>query len=156
MDLGMHGFGMYGKQLEKMLNTLGFFVCLLVFFFFFFFNTDFSTYDDHPEMQSSFLNHFLYFEAKLSPDFSLHIPIFCSKRLCEGGTTDEGKYQTTCVLIPDIYFCLFSLCSGLHGSNFYCDETEQQSLWSSLQGESQCPPPLLPGQEGFGGPRGMG
>lgn len=66
---------------------------------------------------------------------------------------DVGKRQTTCVLIPDIYFCLFSLCSGLHGSNFCCDETEQQSLWSSLQGESQCPPPPLPGQEGFGGPQ---
>lgn len=36
------------------------------------------------------------------------------------------------------------------------DETEQPSLWSSLQGESQGPPPLLLGQEGFGGPRGTG
>lgn len=67
----------------------------------------------------------------------------------EGGAIDAGKCLTTRVLIPDIYFCLFSLCSGLHGSNFCCDETEKQSLWSSLQRESQCPPPLLPGQQGF-------
>lgn len=63
---------------------------------------------------------------------------------------------TTRILIPDIYFCLFSLCFGgrggggrLHGSNFCRDETEQQSPRSSLQGESQCPPPLLPRPRGI-------
>lgn len=76
--------------------------------------------------------------------------------VCEGGAWDAAKAQTTCVLILDIYLCLFLLSYGLHGSNFCCDESEKKSLRISLQGERQRPSPPLFSQEGFSGPRGTG
>lgn len=119
MDLGMHEYGMY-----CMTNNRG------------------------NWMLPNFLLHFFY-DCRASFWQHINISILWSRAVQEGGAIDAGKCLTTRVLIPDIYFCLFSLCSGLHGSNFCCDETEKQSLWSSLQRESQCPPPLLPGQQGF-------
>lgn len=109
-----------------------------------------------PNFSENKLLFLLHPKCRTSFQQCINISILGSKVVCEGGAIDAGKCQTSCVLIPDIYFCLFSLFSGLHGSNFCCDETEQQSLWSSLQGKSQCPPLLLPGQEGFGRPKGMG
>lgn len=80
---------------------------------------------------------FLYFEAE--------------ERMGDGGRKKLGR-QTACVLIPDIYLCLFLLGSRLRGSNSCRGATEQQSLWSSLWRKTQCPARRSPCQQGIGGP----
>lgn len=87
---------------------------------------------------------------------SQFLAIYKYSNTLKWGPWGRGQWQTTHVLIPDIYFCLFSLSLGLHGSNFGCDETERiprgvhYREWANAH-----PPPRHPGQEGFRGPRGM-
>lgn len=60
---------------------------------------------------------------------------------CEGGASDAEKAQTTCVLILDIYLCLFLLSSELHGSNFCCDESENKVSVDFITGRKPVPIP---------------
>lgn len=60
------------------------------------------------------------------------------------GAQEGGQSQTTTVLIPDIYFCLFSLGPGLHGSNFCRDETEQGPWGVHYRERASAPPPHPP------------